>query len=1293
MRIRIIIFFMLTISIAAIGQTKTASKSSSNTTEFQIQWQKPVTQHMSNSEIKKYLFFTGAEYTFDDELLPSFTHLVSLSNQQTVSATLLNTTYVALSDEEVALIKNPKKISNQIVISTTIQIVKKQPKGIISFIPIRKNSTTGKFEKLVSFDLSIAKNRTEKSNTRSLHTYAAHSVLQSGKWYKMAIPTDGIYKISYQFLQSLGMDVASIDPQNIRIYGNGKGMLAELASIARPDDLVENAIAFQGNTDATFDPNEYFLFYAKGPNTWSYNSATCPKFKHTLNLYSDSSYYFITSDLGAGKRMQTQPTATATATNTVTTFDDYTFHEKDDLNFIKSGRQWFGEYFENNPTYNFSFSFPNIDNSSTSTVKANIASKYSSNSTYTVNGNPVTVAMSSGDTYAQTSNTCFSFNPSSSLINVNVTKVTTDAIGWLDYIEVNVRRQLTMSGNQLIFRDVQSVGIGNVAQYNLASSNPIQIWDVTDPTNAYWQSNSLTGTTYQFRLPADTLKQFVAFTGLAYLTPTAIGTIANQDLHGLANKDFIIVTHPDFINQASQLATFHENTDGLTTNVVTTQQIFNEFSSGAQDATAIRDFVKMFYDRAADSSQIPKYLLLFGDGSYDNKHRFTNNTNYIPTYESVESQSLTGSYVSDDFYGCLDNNEGLMQDLVDAVDLGVGRFPVNSLAQANAAISKVFAYKRTGVPPTTENVTNSCTSQTTGSPFGDWRNTVCFIADDEDGGLHEGIGGQGADQLAKMIDSTDYNIDKIYFDAYQQVATPGGDRYPDASLAITKRVEKGALIMNYTGHGGEVGLAHERVVEVSQINAWKNINNMPFWVTATCELSRYDDPERTSAGEYIFLNPTGAGIGLLTTVREAFASPNFVINTNFYRSVFTPVNGKMPALGDVYEYVKNHQNGNNVYGRNFTLLGDPALSLNYPKWDVSTDTINTNVVTSTSLETLNALSHVTISGFVRDKSHAILNTYNGVLYPTVYDKTQNITTLSNDGTVASPPFTFQIQKNILFKGKVSVTNGYFRFSFVVPRDIAYQNGPGRITYYAENGNEDANGFYEKVIIGGSSSSAPADLVGPEVKLYLNDAKFAFGGLTNENPDLYATMKDNNGINTVGNGIGHDITAVLDGNTGNSIVLNDYYQSDLNSYKSGMVRYPFSSLGEGKHTLKLKVWDVYNNSSESYTEFVVSKSAELALEHVLNYPNPFTTHTQFYFEENQCCQTLEVQVMVFTISGKLVKTIDQFIGMEGFRSAPIDWDGRDDFGDKIGRGVYIYRVKVKTNDGSSAEKYEKLVILN
>jgi hypothetical protein len=1308
MGIRLTFCLFLTSSVLAFGQSRT-TMSKALKPEYLISWSLPGQSKISDFETVRFLSFDGAQYAFSDGFLPRYFAEVPVNpNDQQVTVALRNETYLPLSDEESALIKDPSKITSEVKPLATVGFHKKKAQAVVTFIPIRKNPGSGKFEKLVSFDLETVSSQT-RNELRAPHTYAANSVLQSGDWYKIAVLADGIYKIDYAFFVALGIDVNSISPENIRIYGNGGGMLAASNAVNRPDDLLENAIFVSDGSDNSFDINDYVLFYGQGPHRWKTGTG-CSTFEHITNIYSDTTFYFLNVDLGPGKRIQSQASASAPATHTLNTFNDRAFHENESVNFIKSGNQWFGEYFDNIASYNFSFSFPNIDGSSLATVKANLASRYIGgglNANYSVTCQSgfgsMSVPPTAGDSYspyANLSSTCFSFNPTSSNLTVTVNKLTSDAVAWMDYVEVNVRRQLTMNGSQMLFRDLSSVGAGNVAQFNLTSSQPVQVWDVSDPDNVASQVLSNAGTLYQFAVESDSLREFISFTGTSFLDPIASMKVPNQNLHAIAQKEFIIVAHPDFMDEAIELAAHHENHDTLSTTVVTPQQIYNEFSSGAQDPVAIRHFVKMFYDRAASASDMPRYLLLFGDGSYDNKKRFGNsNTNFIPTYQSDNSTIYTESYVSDDYYGLLDDNEGLFLPIVPSneyVDIGIGRFPVKTKAEARVAVDKIFKYTKTGIPPSVEN-NNSCLNVQTATPFGDWRNIVCFIGDDEDGGLHQGSppSSSGAEQLAVLVDTTynDYNVDKIYLDAYPQASTPGGERYPDVNDAINKRVEKGALIVNYTGHGGEVGLAHERVVEVAQINKWANINALPLFFTATCEFSRYDDPERTSAGEYVFLNPNGGGIALMTTVRLVFASPNFTVNKNFFKSVFVPIAGVMPRLGDLYEYMKDQPGGNYVNSRNFTLLGDPALTLAYPKYDVATDSVNHAAVTASSSDTLRALTLVTVSGHLKDGSGAALTGYNGVLYPTVYDKSQSITTLSNDGPLQSPPFTFKLQKNILYKGKVSVTDGKFTFSFVVPKDIAYAYGIGRISYYAENGSEDANGYYEKVIIGGSNDSALADNAGPEVKLFMNDDKFVFGGLTDENPELFAKLKDEYGVNTVGNGIGHDITAVMDGNTDDVIVLNDYYQADLNSYKSGSIRYPFSELSEGKHTLSLKVWDVYNNSSQSYTEFVVSKSAELALDHVLNYPNPFTTKTQFFFEQNRCCQTLEVQLQVFTVSGKLVKNISKFVQAEGYRSDPIEWDGRDDFGDKIGKGVYIYKLRVKADDGSAAEKFEKLVILN
>lgn len=1247
----------------------------------------------SGSSGNRILSFESAHYDGQAHQLPIYFEKVALDKgNQSCKAQISNPVFESISDQEASLIFKENSPSSDIIVDCKVGYDRKIPHALISFIPLRKNPQGNGYQKLVSFELILSRpplSASMKNEGENLRTYAPVSVLASGNWHRVGVVADGIHQLSYTFLKNAGLDVTNIDPRNIRVYGNGGGMLPLANAASRKDDLTENAIFVEGEADGIFDSLDYVLFYGEGPDTWSYNSND--KFQHKTHYYSDTTYYFITADLGAGKRINPQASFASPVTNIVNTFNDYVFHEINTSNLIKSGREWYGEYFDITTFYDFTFSFPNIDFSSPVYISADLAARNAAASNFKVECqsgehtlSPAGVSLTNyTGAYAKSAAGTFTITPLSSNLSVKVTKLTTSAIGWLNYIELNARRLLTMNGTQMMFRDIQSVGAGKISEFNLSgATSSLRIWEITDPTNVKLQSVVLTGSTMAFVIPTDSLREFIAFNGNSYYEPVSFGPVANQDLHALGQMDMLIVSHPDFLEEATTLANLHANNDGLSVALVTPQQIYNEFSSGAQDIAAIRDFVKMFYDRAAGSTSLfPKYLLLFGDGSYDHKSKSSSNTNYIPTFQTLSSLDVASSYTSDDFYGALDDNEGNLTNGIDLVDVGIGRLSVKSKEEAKAVVNKILKYA---------NASQALSSDE--SSFGDWRNVICIVADDQFSDRLDGnVFASDGDILATYIDTTydNYNMDKIYMDAYPQSVTPGGHRYPDATLAFNQRVEKGALIIDYIGHGGEIGLAHERLIEMSDINGWKNSNKLPLFITATCEFSKFDDPGRTSAGEDVLLNPHGGGIALLTTTRLAYQSYNMVLNNIFFKNVFVPINGKMPTIGDLTRLTKAASGADGVL-RSFVLLGDPALTLAYPKHGVQTTLVNGQAVNLSAPDTIKALTVVSVSGYVKDANGVKLSGYNGTLYPTVYDKAQNLQTLSNN--MPNNPISFKLQKNVLYKGKVSVSNGDFSFSFIVPKDIAYQYGLGRISYYAENGMEDASGSYENLIIGGFSNNAASDNMGPEIKLYMNDDKFVSGGTTNENPSLYAKVKDSTGVNTVGNGIGHDIVAVLDENTSKSVILNDYYQADLNSYKSGSIKYPFSDLPEGKHTLNLKVWDVYNNSSQSYTEFVVAQSAELALTHVMNYPNPFTTKTSFYFEHNQSSELLDVQVQIFTVSGKLVKTINTHVYTEGFRSQPIDWDGRDEYGSAIGKGVYIYRLKVKTSDGAAVDKMEKLVLL-
>lgn len=1278
-RISIIIVLFSLSAIQLNGQQKNIA--------VNLNWSKPNSEFITEDHPVTFLFFDGAVYDEKFSCLPLWITNIPLQDEYELRVALSNIRTTFCNAEELKGLCDLGSISNEFVIQSQVVSSMHDRFQQIIILPFRMQGNS--IEKLVSFEINFSKEiQVVQNQQKSRRIYATHSVLATGDWYKFKTTSTGIYKISYSDLLKMGIPVTSIDPKNIRIYGNGGAMLPEANAAERWDDLQENSIFVSGESDGKFDQNDYILFYATAPNSWVYDSVA-GRFYHRIHSYSNFSCYFLTTSLGPGKRIQNAAPVTSPADYLINKYNDRFFHEKDSLNLIKSGRNWYGEVFDIQTVYNYSFNFPTLTAGSRVFARFSAAGRSSSLSTFTynVNGNQMVTTIPSlslyfTDDFAREVTDTFSFIANSTTLSVSISynKPTLSAIGWLNFLEFNLTRDLKMSSGQLQFRSVYGKGPGKVCEYKVQNaSNQTKIWDVTQPLTPTLIDAVVSGNECIFKATSDVLREFVAHNGTSYYTIAFIEKVTNQDLHGTGQPDMVIVGPHDFISEANRLAQLHKNQDGMDVLVVEPKQIYNEFSSGQTDATAIRDFMKMLYDRAgSNASLLPRYLLLFGDGSYDNKNRIPNNSNLIPTWQSEISLHPAYSYVSDDYYGLLDDNEGSGAN--GHLDIGIGRLPVKNITQAKEAVNKIYRYYQDASNPTGLTIPR----------LGDWRNTICFIADDEDSNLHL----IQAEALASYVDTAfrTLNIDKIYFDAFPQVSTPTGQRYPEVNTAINNRVAKGALLINYTGHGGETGWSHERVLEVSDIQSWGNYSNMPAFVTATCEFSRFDDPERTSAGEWVFLNSNGGGICLFTTTRLSFSSTNYTLNLNFLQNTFKKINGEYPRMGDIIRKAKV-ASGSLSYNRNFVLLGDPALKLCIPEFGAEITHFNTHPVDNiSSPDTLKALQKVTIKGKITDGTGSVKTDFNGIVYPSVYDKSIQNSTLANDPY--SYPYNFTLQKNLLYKGKASVNQGIFQFSFVVPKDIAYNYGKGKISIYASNQQTDATGFFENFIIGGSASNVAADNQGPEIELFLNDKKFVFGGITDQNPLLLVYVSDSNGINTIGNGIGHDAVAILDNNTQKSIVLNDYYEAALDDYTRGVIRYPFKKISEGSHSLKVKLWDVYNNSSDSYLDFIVASSSEIALRHVLNYPNPFSTHTSFMFEHNQAATPLNVKIDIFTITGKKVKTLETQLTTEGNLVYPeeITWDGRDEFGDVMGRGVYLYKLRVSTQNGSSTEKIEKLVIL-
>lgn len=1105
-------------------------------------------------------------------------------------------------------------------------------------------------------------------------------MLSEGEWFKIGVTQSGIHKLDFNFLQKAGINPAAINPKHIKLYGNGGGMLPQANQSFRYDDLAENAIYVEGETDNKFDNGDYILFYAQSPHSIYYDS-TQKVFRHQNNLYSDTTFYFITIGQNPGLRITMQESMNG-ATHTIKSFEDYLFHEKDLTNQIGSGREWYGEKFDFTTSYTLDFAVPGIIPDSEIKITSAVMAQASASTQFALKLNEQSIGSQqlsgvSPDTYnikgvnktdifttkAQAN------SPTNLKINVSYDKKgISSAAGYLNYIGLQVKRSLQLYSNQTIFRSLESMAYPSANFQIDGANNQLKIWDITNPVQPRQQQFTLNASQAVFGAETNTLKEFILFTGSSFDSPVSIRRVSNQNLHALATPTLLIITADLFIEQAYQLANFRQQHDGLQVEVATVSQIFNEFSSGRQDVTAIRDFIRFLYLK----SQSLQYVLLLGDASYDYKNRVSPNSNFVPIYESRESLHPIFSYSSDDYFGFMDEDEGEWTENMQGdheIDIAIGRLPVKSRAEATNVVSKLIKYS------------------TDAKTLGKWRKQICFVADDGDNNTHQ----LDADRLAEQIASAypSYHVNKIFMDAYPQISNPNGQTAPEVQQALNNAIDKGHLIINYTGHGGEVGWATEQILTLQQINSWRN-TNLPLLVTATCEFGRYDDPVQVSGAESALLHANGGAIGLITTTRPVFSNTNYALNTAFYKAIFEPQQGEMPRLGDAMKYTKNNSLSGSI-NRNFALLGDPSMRLAYPEEEVVIHRIN-DVPVNESADTLKALRKITIEGNIQHPFTKQLQTdFNGIISATVFDKKSIVTTF---GTERSARMNFSVQRNIIFEGKASVKNGVFKISFVVPKDIDYRIGEGKISLYAQDDEKlwDAAGS-QSVLVGGSIPQTIIDITPPQIRLFMNDTTFVSGGVTGSNTALLAFLSDENGINITRTGIGHEITATLSSEPNNQIILNAYFTTLTDNFQQGEVFYPFENLAAGTYTLTLKAWDTYNNSSEASLGFVVANSEQLALFHVLNAPNPLNDFTHFQFDHNRAGEDLEILVEIYTSSGQLVKTLQTtaIASPEQFRN--LQWNAIDDNGNKLNNGIYIYKLSVRSmTDGAEAYKINKLIIM-
>jgi hypothetical protein len=1157
--------------------------------------------------------------------------------------------------------------------------------NFLNISPIIKDNSGYKRVKSFSYSINIGSAKRISSTKNS--AIITNSVLASGDWYRFYIEKSGVYRISKDFLQQLGINLNGINPKKIKIYGNGGKMLPLANSSFYPDDLTENAIQIQGESDGVFNSEDYILFYGQGISHWNEESQT------NLNLYDTKSYYYINVQGDDGKRILDMPQPSSPNTATITSYDDYQFHEVDEKNIAQVGRQWVGESFEINNNQEFTFDFPNIDSSVPVNLNVFLASAAYTPTSFKITANGIdagTVSFASLNTRSEIQyfNNRLTNTPFTGSTNIKIQLTYNNngvpgSKGFLDFIQLKAKSKLQGFGKQFHFQyDLANSSLG-VISYNFTNASSIsQIWNITDIYNVTKAENN-NGNAFSFKANLGELQKYIAIDPNDYYTPLkeSKSKIANVNIKGTVFKnpqgqfqdiDYIIVA-PEFLRiQAEKLAGFHRVNSNLNVKVLTLESIYQEFASGKQDIAAIRNCIKYIYDNASSDDKKVKYVNLFGDASFDYKKRISNNNNIVPIYESLTSNTIgEASFASDDFYGLMDDNEGNIINNYGGVDIAVGRMLVSNTVQADEMINKVIEYYDK-------------------KAYGSWRNNYIALSDDSDQSTDATLQSR-QNTLADEIKAQKpfLNISKIFLDTYTQEASAGGERYPKAKSEFYNEFEKGALVFNYLGHGGEDGLASERLWDKADSQSLNNQYKYPLFITITCEFSRFDNPTRPTAGEYIYWNPKGGAISLVSTIRSIgqYSAENF--NDVFAKNLFTYGSNQYVSIAEALRISKN-ENPNTA--TNVVLyLGDPALFLAVPKPKAVLIKVN-DIPVNQSIPDFKSLAKMKISGEITDENNIPITNYNGILSAVLFDKTITKSTLNNDGL--SPIMNFNNLGETIFRGNASVSNGQFEFSFIVPKDIRIPLDNGKISFYAQKNQqlEDVTGYDTTIKVGGINENAVADNNSPKVKLYMNDETFVSGGITNESPIFIAYMEDESGINTTG-GIGHDIVAVLDGDVSNPIVLNDYYQTELDSYSTGNLHFRLRNLKTGLHTITFTVWDVYNNATSSEIQFLVVGNETVTLTNVLNYPNPCVNYTEFWFTHNKPNEPLEVQIQVLTITGKVVWTKNQTITTSGFLSREITWDTRDDFGNRIGKGVYVYKLTVKaTLSNKKVEKIEKLVIL-
>ncbi|MBQ8968165.1 MAG: type IX secretion system sortase PorU [Bacteroidaceae bacterium] len=1210
-----------------------------------------------------------------DSVLPVYTEVVPLETDYRLFDYCVSVEYpewAPLTTEEVRRLEHILSASGQagvpligeeLNVSASLSVSRKQGMLDIAFVPlVRRN---GKYQKLLNASIVITSTPKARKVARAVlpaERYVHNSVLAQGRWVKICITQDGMYRLTRSALSKMGFS----NPDNVRLYGYGGYRLPEVIDPDNEYDDLQEVPLYKADPDT-------WLFWGNGLVYWNGNT-------RVFNPYATKAYYFLT-EADTPSQIETVDGST-NLTGGYDSFTDHVLYEKDEYAWFHGGRHLYEnvDYATSN-THTYRLSTVNSMGQELLTIAFTASASTATQLSPQVNGNELELmTMSKLSSYIYATQAVRTSDVSSMSNGSEWTVKLTSTVGnpaRLDYLALHYARQLKPHDGYVAF----SQNTSGPSQFNITGSG-LQLMCIGEPGRAACLvQGTQDGDVYR-AIVEDASRRYVAFDPtFSFPQPTVVGEIENQNLHRLDSLDMVIIvpTSNVLAEQAERLAEAHREYDGLRVVVVRADQVYNEFSSGTPDATAYRRLMKMLYDRAEDEGNLPRYLLLFGDCAWDNRMlstawRKNNPDNYLLCFQSENSFSDTQSYVMEDYFGLLDDGEGArLTD--DKVDIGVGRFPVISAAEAKVVVDK-----------TINHLSNAYA--------GSWKNIISVMGDDGDNNEHLEM----ADDVAERIirDNPEMEVRKVMWDAYTRVSTLSGNTYPAVTQLIQEQMDEGALAINYTGHGAYYCLSHEQVLKLSDFARYKG-SRLPLWITAACDVTPFDGLN-DNIGETAMLNEGGAAVAFYGTARTVYADRNLQMNRWFMHYLLaTDSLGRRYRVGDAIRLAKNYlidgklETSHRENKLHYALLGDPALTFGAPLNRVVLDSINGVAVDSAADMQLQAGQRVHMSGHIVGADGDSLRSFSGILTARVYDNLETVV-CKNNADAKKGPFTFTSRNNVLFNGQDSVADGRFSLDFVVPLDINYSNEAGRAVFYAVNNEHtmEANGYNESFTVGDITSTVDSDEEGPQIYAYLNTEDFENGGTVNSTPFFVALLKDESGINYSGSGLGHDLLLTIDDNVNTTYVLNDYYTSEFGDFTQGAVGYSIPELPEGPHRLKFRAWDVLNNTNSATLDFVVDADLNPTLLGISATQNPAVSGTNFLINYSLPGTDCDLLLEVFDFAGQRMWSHSCVVNTAtGIYVLP--WNLTMSGGGRLGAGIYLYRVTMRSGTSKKVSEAQKIIV--